>query len=246
LITLQDLSAFLDSLLLKEPFVDPSPNGLQVEGKKEIKKIAFAVSASLEIIEKAVDVNADALIVHHGLFWKGESPEIKGSKRAKLSALLQEEVSLFGYHLPLDAHREVGNNWKAARDLGWKNIEPFPMYGVMGKFEEIAIGDFIAKLEEYYDHKATTSLGGRETVQSAALISGGAYRYLDEAIKAKVDCFITGNFDEPAWHLARDEKIHFIALGHHATERIGVMALKEHIESQLRVKGEWIDVPNPF
>lgn len=251
MITRQDLCAYLDMFLQVPAFNDFCINGLQVEGKAEIFQAATAVSASLATIEKAVELNIDALIVHHGLFWKHDSHAVVGSKKKKLELLLKHDISLFAYHLPLDAHREVGNNWKAAMDMGWQQLEPFGIFdrmtiGVKGVFEPRSRDQLQKEIEQYYGHPAHNALGGKEIVNTAALISGGAYKSLSEAASAGIDCFITGNFDEPAWHQAFEEHINFLALGHSATERVGPIALAEHIQRVKQVPTTFIDVANPF
>ncbi|MCH9627964.1 MAG: GTP cyclohydrolase 1 type 2 [Chlamydiales bacterium] len=242
----KELSDWMDTYLKVDLFEDYGPNGLQVEGKSQIKKVATAVSANIQTIEAAVKKEVDALIVHHGLFWKGDALSIVGTKKQKLQLLLESGISLLAYHLPLDAHQVVGNNWKAARDLGWENLEPFGGIGVKGEFPEQSIEAFFEKLEVYYGHQAAKALGGEKSVRSAALISGGAYREIKAAAKEGVDCFITGNFDEPAWGWAFEEKIHFLALGHSATERVGPQALASYLQRELGLKAEFLDVVNPF
>lgn len=251
MITLQDLFLYLNQFLSSEEFKDYCPNGLQVEGKSKIHKICFAVSASLAVIEECVRRKADALIVHHGIFWEKQSQCILGTKRKKLQQLLSHEVSLLAYHLPLDAHITVGNNWKAALDLGWENLVPFGYFdkrqiGVKGTFPSMSTEEFKHQLESYYGHVAHVALGGKKQVASCALISGGAHRSIEEAARAGVDCFITGSFDEPIWDIAHEEKINFFSLGHYATERIGILALLSHIEKQFQIRCEFIDFPNPF
>lgn len=249
--TLQALSNYLEELLDCSSFKDYCPNGLQVEGGDEIKKIATGVTASLKTIEAAVSCGADALIVHHGMFWKGDSFSVTGTKQKKLSTLLKNEVSLLAYHLPLDAHQNFGNNWKAAMDLEWEELAAFGVFdgvaiGVSGTFDPIPVKEFQKKIEEYYQHPAHVALGGKDLVSSAALISGGAYRCLADAAKENIDCFISGNFDEPAWHMAHEESINFFAQGHFATERIGPKALGEHLSRKFGLDYEFIDEPNPF
>lgn len=251
MISLQALCNYLDDFLQNSNFIDYCPNGLQIEGKPQIKKIATAVSANLQTIETAINNNADALIVHHGIFWNKDSYCITGIKRKKLDFILKNNISLLAYHLPLDAHQTIGNNWKAAMDLDWENLFPFGIFngssiGVKGSFNEISIDQFIKKVEAYYKHSANVALGGKKNVTSAAIISGGAHTSLTEAAKADVDCFITGNFDEPAWNIAYEESINFLALGHHATERIGPWTLGLHLAKEFHLKHEFIDSPNPF
>lgn len=251
MITLQELCHDLNEFLSVRDYKDYCDNGLQVEGVREIKHFATAVTASLATIQAAVDIGAQALIVHHGMFWNGDSHRVVGVKREKLNYLLKHDISLLAYHLPLDGNKEIGNNWKAAKDLGWENLEPFAEYkgvylGVKGTFSRKKITEFQKNLEDYYQHSAHCALGGKEIVESAALVSGGAYKLLTEAAKEGIDCFITGNFDEPAWHHAYEEKINFFALGHSATERVGPKALGELIREKYSLKYSFIDIPNPF
>lgn len=251
MIALKEFCRYLDTLLCSIPVTDSCVNGLQVEGGKEISKMATAVSASLETIKEAVDLGVEVLIVHHGLFWNGDSPVVAGSKRVKLNLLLQNNVSLLAYHLPLDMHPEFGNNWKAARDLGWTNLEPFGIYkgmaiGVKGNIPAQSRDQFKKQLEKYYGHEAHSAFGGKEEVSTAALISGGAHRSLIDAAVANVDCYITGSFDEPTWNQAYEEGINFFALGHSATERIGPKALGDHLHQHFSLGYQFIDIPNPF
>ncbi len=242
----KELSDWIDTYLNVDLFEDYCPNGLQVEGKSQVKKAATAVSANIQTIEAAVKEGVDALIVHHGLFWKGDTYPIVGAKKRKLQLLMEKGISLLAYHLPLDAHQVVGNNWKAASDMEWENLEPFGGIGVKGEFPEQPIKTFFEKLETYYGHKAARALGGEKSVSSAALISGGAYREISRAAKEGVDCFITGNFDEPAWGWAFEEKIHFLALGHSATEKVGPKALAHYLQKEMGLETHFIDVENPF
>ncbi|MCC5831719.1 MAG: Nif3-like dinuclear metal center hexameric protein [Chlamydiales bacterium] len=248
---LNEFSENLDLYLSASLFKDYCPNGIQVEGKEEVRRVATAVSANLQTLERAADIGIDALVVHHGIFWNRDPYPIAGAKKKKIQLLLERGISLLAYHLPLDAHREVGNNWKAALDLGWQNLEPFgelngTEIGVKGTFEAQSVDAFVKKIETYYGHNAAAALKGKKRVESAALISGGAYRELATAAKAGVDCFITGNFDEPAWGVAYEEEIHFLALGHSATEKIGPKALAEYMGSTWGLESQFIDNDNPF
>ncbi len=225
---------------------DVCPNGLQVEGAAHISFLATAVSASLETIQKACDSGVQALIVHHGLFKRGDSFVIKGVKKEKLRLLLEHRISLFGYHLPMDAHPEFGNNWNAAVDLGLQNIEPFAKVGVQGKIAQDSVASFPKKVEAYYGSEARSVLAGKKMIERVALISGGAHKFLQEAIENSIDCFITGTCDEPTWYEAREGGIHFMALGHSATERVGPKALASHLESHFPIKASFIDTNNPF
>lgn len=249
--TRNQLVKYLDELYQSHLFSDVSSNGLQVEGGEKIKKAATAVSASLKTIEQAAKQKVDALIVHHGLFWSRDPYALTGAKKEKIKILIENEISLLAYHLPMDAHEPLGNNWKAALDLGWEDLQPFYkmngiFLGVKGAFKTCSREAFQKQLEKYYGHSAAAALGGKKSVSSAALISGGAYRQIQDAAKAGADCFITGNFDEPAWAMAHEEKINFFALGHSATERVGPKALAEHLKMNLKIETLFLGDNNPF
>ena len=174
MITLQELCAYLDRLLQPKPISDYCFNGLQVEGKKQVHKLATAVSANLATIQEAAAWGADALLVHHGLFWNQESHQIQGTKREKLGILFKNNISLVAYHLPLDIHQELGNNWKAAIDMGWSRLEPFCLtngmfLGVKGHFKPTSFTDFQKKLEDYYQHPAHSAPGGKKRWRQQAL-----------------------------------------------------------------------------
>ena len=165
--------------------------------------------------------------------------------------LLDHGISLLAYHIPLDAHQEFGNNWKAARDMEWGDRQAFGSYkgqliGVRGVLPHLSVTEVMERLESYYDHPAMHAPGGPEAIRSIALISGGAHWSIKEAIQHGIDAFVTGSFDEPIWHIAREEKIHFFALGHAATEKIGPKALGDYIQSELELPCQFIDEVNPF
>ncbi|MGK5594239.1 MAG: Nif3-like dinuclear metal center hexameric protein [Parachlamydiaceae bacterium] len=250
-ITRDQLFKYLNEIYQSSFFIDFCPNGLQIEGATEIFRIATAISASLETIHQAVDANVQALIVHHGMFWNRDPYPITGVKRNKVACLLKNNISLFAYHLPMDAHQQIGNNWKAACDLGLSDLEPFyksngNYIGVKGSIKPLPRDEWQKQLEEYYRHSAAAALGGNEMISSVGIISGGAYRQISEAADENLDAFVTGNFDEPAWHLAFEERINFYAMGHAATERVGPLALAKHLTEQLHVECLFLDDQNPF
>lgn len=251
MLKLNELRRFLDELLPSNGVSDYGPNGLQVEGKMNINCLATAVSVSLATLETAVERGVDALIVHHGLFWQRDSYVIEGIKRKKLFLLLEHGITLFAYHLPLDMHPLVGNNWKAATDLGWFDLQPFAYVngipiGVKGKIPSCSRQEFKERLEAYYQHPAVCAWGGADSIQTVALVSGGAHKTITEAAREGIDAFITGSFDEPTWHQAREEGINFFALGHSATERVGPLALAIHLEQNFHLPCEFLDLENPF
>ncbi len=251
MVTLTELSQHLNLKLDISLFKDACPNGIQIEGKKEIRKAVTAVTSSMEAIRKAVEEGADALIVHHGLFWNKDEYPLTGTKKTKIKLLLDHEISLLAYHLPLDAHRQLGNNWVAAKEMQWTALEPFGLFdgqyiGVKGVFPVISVEAFRKILERYYGQAAHAACGGKKEVKSAALISGGAYRAVTEAAKQELDCFISGNFDEPAWHHAFEEKINFFAMGHNATEKVGPRVMAGYIHEAFGIPCSFLDLENPF
>lgn len=246
MVSLQALNRDLDRLYEPETFDDFCPNGLQVEGKGEVKRVATGVTASLATIEKAVEWGADALVVHHGLFWEGDRQRLVGPMRTKVALLVEHGISLFGYHLPMDASPDVGNNFNAAQDLGLINLTSFAEFGVQGEIVPTPIEKWVEKVEGYYSHPAHAALGGPSMVKRVAIISGGAYKMLGEAADLGMDCMITGNFDEPAWHVAHERGIHFLALGHTNTEQVGPKALATYIKERHRVATAFLEVLNPF
>ncbi len=239
----KDLVEHLNTFLEIEKFSDYCPNGLQVEGKEEVQKVATAVSANLLTIEAAIEAKVDMLIVHHGMFWVNDPFPIIGAKRKKLELLFEAGISLCGYHLPLDAHQVVGNNWKAAEGLEMGVLRPFDEIGVEGEIKPTAIEKFVEKVEAFYGHKAHAACFGKKEIKTVALVSGGAWRRFTAT---EADCFITGSFDEPVWGWAQEEGRHFLALGHSATEKIGPKALAAHIEKEFQLPSSFLDIENPF
>lgn len=248
--TSNKLADYLNQLLDVSSFDDVCPNGIQVTNNGEITKICTAVSASLETIQKIIQAKANALIVHHGIFKVKDTVILEGTLYQKVELLLEHNIALLCYHLPLDAHQTIGNNWKVARDLGWQNLQPFGDYnkmliGVQGTFSTISLQEFVQQLENYYGHSGAI-VPAKETIQSAAIISGGAHKFINQAIAAGVDCFITGTTDEPIWDIAQENNIAFAAFGHAATEKVGPKALANYVQETLKIPSEFIDTENPF
>ncbi|WP_100933975.1 Nif3-like dinuclear metal center hexameric protein [Candidatus Chlamydia corallus] len=247
-----DLLSHLDSLLSSKTFQDYGPNGLQVGNlQAPIKTIAVAVTADLQTIKQAVAASANTLIVHHGIFWKGMPYPITDMIYKRIELLIKHNIQLIAYHLPLDAHPTLGNNWRVALDLNWNDLQPFgssiPYLGVQGSFPPLHIDTFIDLLSQYYQSPLKASaLGGPSIISSAALVSGGAYRELSLAAACQLDCFITGNFDEPAWSIALENNINFLAFGHTATEKVGPKSLVSYLKSQFSIPTIFIDTANPF
>ncbi|MCC4275754.1 Nif3-like dinuclear metal center hexameric protein [Marinomonas communis] len=250
---IKELESKLTALFQPRSFKDYAPNGLQVEGKGEIKKIVTGVTASMALIEEAVKREADAIIVHHGYFWKGESQEIVGMKYRRLSRLIKQDINLFGYHLPMDAHLLVGNNANLARGLGLQSLRPLEMeksleesIGVVGTLEQpLAPEAFHQLVKETVGRDVLFESVSEQMISEVALCTGGAQGYINKALAAKADVFITGEVSEQTIHIAREEGIHFCAAGHHATECFGPRALAEYITEHWGVDCEFVDVPNP-
>jgi dinuclear metal center YbgI/SA1388 family protein len=247
----QELESYLAQYLNVKGFDDSALNGMQVEGRQEVRRLAVAVSACSEAFRKASAGGADALVVHHGLFWKEEWPRpVAGVFRDRLKVLLDSECSLFAYHLPLDAHPEVGNNAAASRELGLVRLEPFAEYrghciGYHGRFPEpLSRRTFVDRLESYFGHRAFLVPAGPEMVSSVGVVSGGAAREAEAAVALGLDAYVTGEPGEPATYLCREAGINFAALGHYATERVGVRALALHLESRFGLDAFFIDVEN--
>lgn len=242
--------SFVDDYLASRDFRDSSQNGLQAEGRPEVRKIAFGVSASLECIKRAAACGADMLIVHHGLLW-GRSQAFAGPFKRKLEALFGGGLSLCAWHLPLDAHPKVGNNARLLQMLGAKSLRPFGHYdgqhiGFRGNLPRpLSIGDIAAKLAIKLDAEPLCFRFGTEKIRTVGAVSGGAARMFDQAAEAGLDLFLTGETGEPVQEYAREARCNFIAAGHYNTEKPGVQALAEVLEKKFRVKTEFIDIPNP-
>ena len=244
------LGAF-DTLLQPEHFKDFGPNGLQVEGKAEIRKIVSGVTASLALIEAAVAANADAIFVHHGLFWRGQTGTVTGWMKQRLALLLKHDVNLYAYHLPLDAHLELGNNAQLGLQLGLTATSHFGEQNLGflgaktdgGSFQDaLELSEHVKKvLKRPVTHVFKT----QAAIKNIAWCTGGAQGYFEAAIAAGADAFITGEISEPQAHYAREMKVTYIACGHHASERCGAPAVAAHIAAQSGLAHEFMDIDNP-
>ena len=250
---LGELESYLKDFLKVGDFDDEALNGLQVEGKPEIRKVAVAVSACQEVFLAAESWGADALVLHHGLFWKSKCCEpVRGIFRERLSLLLKAKISLFAFHLPLDAHPAVGNNAVAASGLGLCKLQPFGEYhgmkiGFRGRFPEPVTREvFVDRLETYYGRKALVVLSGPDTIVDVGLVSGGAAREAEQAEKEGLDFYVTGEPGEPVTYLCREAGLNFAALGHYATERVGVRALGAHLAEKFGLETKFLDVENDY
>ncbi len=244
--------AELDRLLEPDGFSDYCPNGLQVQGAEEVSVVATGVSASLELFQRSIEAGAQLIVVHHGLFWTGKDSRVVGALRDRLRILLDGDVSLAAYHLPLDAHPTLGNNARIAAALGLEDSQPFARHGgreigvrARVRGEGIAAAELVARVTQLTSREPLAFLAGPPLIRSVGIVSGGGATHIDEALDAGLDAFITG---EPAvWvsDIARERGIHFIAAGHHATETFGPNALGEHLAARFGVKHTDVAVANP-
>ena len=246
----QLLQTELDGLLQPERFKDYGPNGLQVEGSATVRKIASGVTASLAFIEAAIAAQADTLLVHHGLFWRGQSGCVTGWMRQRLALLLKHNINLFAYHLPLDAHPELGNNARLGVELGWltdgrfgDNQLGFMGYPLNGAYADVQT--LVLHIESKLQRSVVCVPGHTRAIRRIAWCSGGAQNYFEAAIAAGVDAFITGEISEPQAHYARECGVAYLACGHHATERYGAPAVAGHVAKRLGLEHVFLDIDNP-
>lgn len=240
-----DLVAYLDDYLHTRDIPDYGPMGLQVEGREEVNKIITGVSAHKELFKRAVAQNADLILVHHGLLWDRDSRVIKGLFKRRLQFLFEHDVTLLAYHLALDRHEEVGNNVLAAQALKLQQCQPLGEIGIQGCCEAVTIERLSELVTSLFHHPLVTFPHGPDRIRTVGICSGGAARDLFLAIEAKLDVYITGEAAEPTMQVAQEAGIHFIAAGHHATEKLGVRALGEHIAKRFKLEVEFLDVDNP-
>jgi dinuclear metal center YbgI/SA1388 family protein len=243
------LTQYLNDVLKPEGFKDYCPNGLQVEGRAEIRRLVCGVTANQGLLDLAVAEQADAILVHHGWFWRGETGVVTGIKRNRLKTLLANDINLYAYHLPLDAHSVLGNNVGLANALGWRQTGLFGEQG-LGCIGEpntpTTVATLAADLEKTLGRPPFVLAESLEhPVGRIAWCTGGAQSYFEAAIAAGTDAFVTGEVSEPMVHLARETGVAYIAAGHHATERFGVQALGEAIAAHFGIGVSYLDVDSP-
>ncbi len=244
----EQLRVYLDSLLEAARFRDYCPNGLQVEGRERVARVVCGVTASQALIEAAVARGADALLVHHGWFWKSEDGCVTGFRKRRMARLLAHDISLFAYHLPLDAHAALGNNAQLALRLGWT---------ISGRFGEQDIGflgvpaaptsagNLARRMEQVLGRSPLLIGDPARAVARIAWCSGGAQGYFEAALATGADLFVSGEISEQTVHLARETGMGYLAAGHHATERYGVQALGRHLAEKFGIDCEFVDIDNP-
>ncbi|MBW3163443.1 Nif3-like dinuclear metal center hexameric protein [Ferrimonas balearica] len=246
-----ELLAQLDQLLKPWLMKDYAPNGLQVEGKPEIRKVVTAVTADQFAVDAAVAAGADALLVHHGYFWKNEAAPIVGMKKRRIEQLIKHDINLIAYHLPLDVHPELGNNAQLAKALGIVNVRPFEEGNetslvLRGELDPPLSGHELAvKVGDALSRPPLHIAGHQRAIRTIAWCTGGAQDYIDGVAAAGVDAFLSGEVSERTYHSAVEQGIDYYACGHHATERGGVKALGEYLAAELGLDVEFVDTPNP-
>ena len=246
--TCTQLLARCDALLAPERFKDYGPNGLQVEGRAEIRHLVSGVTASLALIDAAIEQRADALLVHHGLFWRGMDGRLTGWMKERVKRLLAHDVNLLAYHLPLDAHAELGNNAQLGLRLGWRADQRFgeQELGFAAPADYADAGQLAVQLQQVLGRSVTLAAPAQaRAIRRIAWCSGGAQGFFEAAIAAGADAFVTGEISEPQAHLARETGVAFLAAGHHATERYGAPALGAHLAAELGLTHQFIDIDNP-
>ena len=261
----QALLAAFNTLLQPERFTDYGPNGLQVEGKVQICKIVSGVTASRALIEAAIEAKADAIFVHHGLFWRGQTGVVTGWMKERLKLLLAHDINLYAYHLPLDSHPELGNNAQLGQKLGFITPKAAER-GEISHFGDQSLGwltnigrnsdtnaqnrsfspeNLQKHLENTLKRPISSVFAASAAIKNIAWCTGGAQSYFEAAIAAGADAFITGEMSEPQAHLARECGVAYFACGHHATERYGAPAVAAHVAEQLNLQHEFIEIDNP-
>ncbi len=253
-ISRQQLQQMLEEKLGASRIKDYCPNGLQVEGKSQIQKVVTGVTASQKLLDAAVAAGADAILVHHGYFWKGEDYVVTGVKKRRLQTLLNHDINLLAYHLPLDIQPELGNNARLGQLLQLENVRPLTVAEPLGVVmlgdvpschQSRSAKDWAAVLETLLQRQPLVHPAGPATINTIGWCSGGGQGYIEVAAQAGADLFFSGEVSEQTIHSADELGIHFIAAGHHATERYGIQALGQWLAAQTGIEVEFIDLPNP-
>lgn len=251
MVTRPQLEQFLTQTLQPHQIRDFCPNGLQVEGKQTIKKIVTGVTASLALVQAAIEAGADAILVHHGYFWKGENEAVVGMKKQRLKLLLEHDINLFAYHLPLDIHPELGNNAQLAKLLGIEvergleigNKTSVPMAGRLTHPQTVA--DFASNIEKVLNRKPLFNGPDDKVIETIGWCTGGGQSFIEMAATQGLDAYLSGEASEQTIHTSNEMNVAFFAAGHHATERYGAKALGEHVAERFDVEVEFIDINNP-
>ncbi len=251
LVRRKELEHYLHTYLMCDQFNDYAPNGLQIEGREDIRRICTAVTASDEVIKIAISQQADVLLVHHGYFWRGEEAVICGMKRRRIGQLMAHDINLFAYHLPLDCHPKIGNNACLGKLLGVDAIERHtidktPNLLWTGTFlKPYKALDLSSFLFETFNRLPVQVLGSDKPIRHIAWCSGAAQQYIENAKQLGVDAYLSGEISERTYYQAKELDLHYFSCGHHATERYGIQTLGEHLRAQFGIDHEFIDSFNP-
>ena len=249
--SLTQVSELLQSTLKAQLFNDYCPNGLQVEGKAQIKRLVTGVTACQALIDRAIELQADAILVHHGFFWKSENPCVVGIKQKRIKALLTHDISLFAYHLPLDTHHELGNNVQLAKKLGLGITEalypdnPKQVGNIAILEEPMLASDFANLCERMLGQRPIHIAGNNPLIKKIGFCTGAAQGFIEQAVLMGCDAYLSGEISEPTVHTARETGVHYFGAGHHATERYGVQAVGEFLAAKLSIEHVFVDIENP-
>ena len=248
--SLNDIASYADRYLQIKNFKDYAPNGLQVDSTRAIHRLISGVTAAQSLIDAAIENNGDALLVHHGYFWRNEDPAIRGMKAKRLRTLLKNDIGLLAYHIPLDAHDEVGNNVQLAERLGISLKGTFGDLGGIplaryGTIAPCSADDLARRIEQVLSRPPQLIAGGSSQIETVGLCTGAAQDCIEDAARLGLDAYISGEISERTVHIAREEGIHYYAAGHHATERYGVQALGKHLAEHFQINHRYIEIDNP-
>ena len=253
MVNVQEFSSYISSELQVDDFKDYGPNGLQVSGREYIKKLVTGVSINEELIDRAIDCNADTILAHHGIIWYKESPEITGVKKNRLAKILQNEINIFAYHLPLDVHHTFGNNHLLGKAMGWQTEKKMSFFGVRDLINfgfllaPKAIEDIIESTQDVFGQDPIfVPAKDRNIISSVAWCTGACQDGIEVAAQNGADLFVTGEISERTYHLAKELNINFLAVGHHASETFGVEELGAHLAEKFSLEYEFINVYNPI
>lgn len=252
MITLTQLEQYANTLLKSNTIADYAPNGVQVRGREEIRRLVTGVSACQDLFQAATEEEADLVLVHHGLFWEKDPRVVEGGLKKRLKWLLDHDMTLMAYHLPLDCHPQLGNNIQILNRLHLEQGEPFGLYrtihlSFMGLSRSaLSLPEFIRQVRTVFGGEPLVLPFGPELIKRIALCSGAAPELLREAKQSGADLFLSGEATEHVYHFAKEEGIHFVAAGHHRTEQFGVQALGDHLAKQFGIVHRFIDIPNPI
>jgi dinuclear metal center YbgI/SA1388 family protein len=253
LVARNTLEDWLNGYLEVEKVEDYLPNGLQIEGREEVKKIATAVSINLEVAEKAAEIKADAIVVHHGMFWKSENPVIRGYRKYRIKKIIENNISLFAYHLPLDLHPQISNNRLILEGLGADKIEEKTDFnsrhslGLKGTFEKpLGFDQLVRKVNNFFKAEARFFQYGRKEIASLYVVSGAGRNMVDQVLRMGVDAYLTGDAQENTEYVTKEECLNYIYAGHYNTEKPGIRELGEKIKNQFQIDVQFIDIANPL